>query len=58
MALKYEQLMAAKQRGEMQKEQDKQTSEIKVMQQAQYRQVLKDQQVTKGYGLAAVVGSP
>ena len=32
--------------------------EIKALQQQQYRQVLKDQQVTKGFGLQQVVGSP
>ena len=42
----------------MQKEQEKMQREVNLMQQAQYRQVLRDQQATKGYGLQQLVGSP
>ena len=40
---KHEQHMMSKIRGEMQKEQERQTQEVRLMQQAQYREVLKDQ---------------
>ena len=55
---KHEQLAINKQRFEMQREQEKMQKEVNLMQQAQYRQQLRDQQQTKGFGLQQLVGSP